>query len=167
LEIIPFNSKRKRACTAVLHPSIPDTVRVFLKGAPDVILDFCDRTFDAEGNIIDLSEKAKDDIIHKTVKGFADKALRTLLVAYTDISVHEFENMKSSNNGFAHERDREVLEAGMIMIGIFALMDPLRPEIVESVIKCNKAGINIRMVTGDNLDTAIAIAIEAGILTAA
>ena len=42
----------------------------------------------------------------------------------------------------------------MTMIGIFALMDPLRPEIVDSVIKCHNAGINIRMVTGDNLDTA-------------
>lgn len=52
------------------------------------------------------------------------------------------------------------------MIGIFALQDPLRDEIVESVSKCHKAGINIRMVTGDNLATARAIAIEAGILHA-
>ena len=72
----------------------------------------------------------KEDLIHKTVKGFADKALRTLLVAYTDISVHDYETMRSSNNGFQHEKDREVLETSMTMIGIFALMDPLRPEIV-------------------------------------
>ena len=54
----------------------------------------------------------------------------------------------------------------MTVIGIFALIDPLRDEIVESVKKCHKAGINIRMVTGDNLDTAKAIAIKAGLLTA-
>ena len=54
----------------------------------------------------------------------------------------------------------------MTIIGIFALMDPLRDEIVESVKKCHRAGINIRMVTGDNLDTARAIAINAGLLTA-
>lgn len=53
----------------------------------------------------------------------------------------------------------------MIIIGIFALMDPLRDEIIESVAKCHAAGINIRMVTGDNLDTAKAIALQAGILS--
>lgn len=53
----------------------------------------------------------------------------------------------------------------MVVIGIYALMDPLRDEIVESAIKCRKAGINIRMVTGDNIDTAKAIALKAGILT--
>jgi magnesium-transporting ATPase (P-type) len=50
-------------------------------------------------------------------------------------------------------------------VGIFALQDPLRPEIVESVKRCHSAGIKVRMVTGDNLDTAKAIAIEAGIVT--
>ena len=53
-----------------------------------------------------------------------------------------------------------------MIVGIFALQDPLRDEIVDSVRKCNMAGINVRMVTGDNLDTAKAIAIEAGIVSA-
>lgn len=53
----------------------------------------------------------------------------------------------------------------MTVIGIYALIDPLRDEIVESVKKCHRAGINIRMVTGDNIDTARAIAINAGLLT--
>ncbi len=72
--------------------------------------------------------------------------------------------MKSENNKFKKAADREVLEKNLCLTGIFALQDPLRPEIVESVKKCNRAGINIRMVTGDNIDTATAIAIEAGIL---
>jgi P-type Ca2+ transporter type 2B len=50
-------------------------------------------------------------------------------------------------------------------VGIYALADPLRPEIIESVKKCRIAGINIRMVTGDNIETAKAIAIEAGLIT--
>ena len=50
------------------------------------------------------------------------------------------------------------------MIGIYGLQDPLRPEIKDSVKKCHNAGITIRMVTGDNLDTAKAIAVDAGIL---
>ena len=51
------------------------------------------------------------------------------------------------------------------MIGIVGLQDPLRPEIPEAVNVCHRAGINVRMVTGDNLDTAIAIARKANILT--
>ncbi len=74
--------------------------------------------------------------------------------------------MKKDNNNFAKEEDREILEAGLTVIAIYALMDPLRDEIVDSVARCHKAGINVRMVTGDNLDTAKAIAINAGILRA-
>lgn len=59
-----------------------------------------------------------------------------------------------------------MLEKDLAIVGIFALQDPLRDEIKDSVIKCNIAGINVRMVTGDNLDTAKAIAIEAGIVSA-
>jgi Ca2+ transporting ATPase len=77
----------------------------------------------------------------------------------------QYNALKRENNEFQAERDREVLEAGLTVIGIYALQDPLRDEIKESVIKCHKAGINIRMVTGDNLDTAKAIAIEAGIVS--
>jgi magnesium-transporting ATPase (P-type) len=72
--------------------------------------------------------------------------------------------LKRQNNGFKKEEDREILEAGLTIIGIYALMDPLRDEIVDSVRICHKAGINVRMVTGDNLDTAKAISLNAGIL---
>lgn len=82
------------------------------------------------------------------------------------MSLQEYEALKSENNNFHSEKDREVLETSLTMVGIFALQDPLRPEIVESVKKCHAAGINVRMVTGDNLDTAKAIAIEAGIVSA-
>ncbi len=97
---------------------------------------------------------------------FAKKAYRTLLIAYNELSAQEYELLKSQNNNFHTEKDREVLERGLTVVGIYALLDPLRPEIVDSVQKCYKAGINIRMVTGDNIDTAKAIAIEAGLVKA-
>ena len=75
--------------------------------------------------------------------------------------------MKDANNGFAGEADREVLEQNLTMIGTYAIQDPLRDEVIPSVRICHRAGINIRMVTGDNIDTARAIALEAGILTEA
>jgi P-type E1-E2 ATPase len=97
-------------------------------------------------------------------KTFAVKAYRTLLIAYTDYTYEEYMNLKIQNNNFEKESDREALEQNLTLIGIYALQDPLRDEIVSSVKIMHNAGINIRMVTGDNLDTAKAIALEAGIL---
>ena len=96
---------------------------------------------------------------------FAVKAYRTLLIAYADYSEEELQRLQQANNNFEKEADREALEKNLTLIGIYALQDPLRDEVVRSVRICHKAGINVRMVTGDNLDTAKAIAIEAGILT--
>ena len=113
-----------------------------------------------------MDAKIKDSIIHDIVKeAFAKKAYRTILMAYRDITYEEYLQMKADNNNFQTEKDREVLEQEMTLIGICALQDPLRPRIQESVQICKGAGINIRMVTGDNIDTAKAIAIEAGLVT--
>ena len=87
------------------------------------------------------------------------------MISYVDLSLADFTELKNKNNLFAKEKDREVLEKqGLTVIGIYGLQDPLRDEIVDSVQKCYNAGITIRMVTGDNLDTARAIARNAGIL---
>jgi len=113
-----------------------------------------------------LHKAKKDYIVHDIITNtFAKQALRTLLVAYTDLKVHEYENLMEQNNDFKTERDREVLESSLTVVGVFALMDPLRHEIPSSVQRCHTAGIKVRMVTGDNLDTAKAIAIESGILS--
>jgi P-type Ca2+ transporter type 2B len=164
---IPFNSARKRACTAVRHPVKEDTVRVFVKGAPEMVIELCDRYFDANGNEQDLSSHKRQEVINNVVRDtFAVRAYRTILIAYTDMSIREYESLKNENNQFKSEKDREVLESSLTMVGIFGLQDPLRNEIIDSVKRCHTAGINVRMVTGDNLDTAKAIAIEAGIVSA-
>lgn len=130
------------------------------------MIELCDTYFDKDGNKKDLGKQHKDNILNNIVTNtFAKKAFRTLLIAYTDLTVQEYEALMSENNNFHSEKDREVLESGLTVVGIYAMQDPLREEIVDSVKKCHAAGINIRMVTGDNLDTAKAIAIEAGIIT--
>lgn len=163
LQQIPFNSKRKRACTAIQHPNDPNLVRIFCKGAPEIVVEYCTKYMNDAGEAVDLKADKKEELLKETL-GFARKAYRTLLVSFTDISKAEYEKMKAANNDFKHEEDREALESGLKVIGIFALQDPLRPEIVESVRQCHGASINIRMVTGDNIETAKAIAIEAGII---
>ena len=121
---------------------------------------------DRSGNQTDLTEDKKNYLIKNIVtETFAKQAFRTLLIAHTEYSKEQYEQIKAENNNFQTERDREVLEKELTIIGVFALADPLRPEIVDSVRKCKNAGINIRMVTGDNIETAKAIAIEAGLVT--
>lgn len=98
------------------------------------------------------------------VKQFAAKSYRTILVAHSSYSENEWSNAKKQNNNWEAEEDRETVECGLTLVGIFGLQDPLRKGIPEAVEQCHKSGVNVRMVTGDNIDTAIAISKEAKIL---
>lgn len=71
----------------------------------------------------------------------------------------------ADNNNFDKEGDRTVLEKDLTAVGLFGIQDPLRDGIKESILKCRKAGITTIMCTGDNIDTAIAISKNAGIVT--
>lgn len=155
---IPFSSKRKRQTTVIKHPSQQGKVRVFCKGAPEIVINHCDTLLGANGNPEDLSNEKKDEIIkQRVVKKFAEKTYRTLLVSYCDYNEADWENLKAQCNNFQTNEDKEVVEQNLTLVAIFALVDPLRDGIPASVDRCHKSGINVRMVTGDNIDTAIAI----------
>ena len=81
------------------------------------------------------------------------------------MSMSEYNRIKAANNNFEKEEDKEVLEQDLTAIGIFGLQDPLRDTIVASIQKCNRAGIQVIMCTGDNIDTAIASSKNANIVT--
>jgi magnesium-transporting ATPase (P-type) len=111
LTFIPFNSSRKRACTAIRHPDDKNLVRVFCKGAPEIVFNYVSKTFDAKGDVVDLNDQEKSDIVTNIIaKTFAVKAFRTLLIAYTDYTYEEFLKLKYANNNFEKESDREALE---------------------------------------------------------
>jgi P-type E1-E2 ATPase len=78
--------------------------------------------------------------------------------------MNEFRQLKAQNNNFELEKDRQVLESELIAIGLFGIQDPLRNTIVDSVEIVKKAGIQVIMCTGDNLDTATAISKNAHIV---
>jgi len=128
-----------------------------------------DDQIDVPSELLNENENPTSDsyrgLFERTVKKFADQAYRTLLITYKDMSMNEYQEIKSANNDFAKESDKEVLENGLIAIGLFGLQDPLRDTIVSSIEKCKNAGIQVIMCTGDNIDTAIAISKNAGIVT--
>ena len=185
--VISFTSSRKRASIVVRDPSKEGTdqeVRIYCKGAPDMLFEYTTGVVNANGEICSLEdevtvakellEEGEDEatdshrgIFERTVKKFANQAYRTLLITYKDMSMEAYETLKAENNDFETEKDREVLENDLVAIGIFGLQDPLRDTIVSSIQKCKTAGIQVIMCTGDNIDTAIAISKNAGIVTKA
>ena len=104
-----------------------------------------------------MTPEFKDRILNKVIKSYAKQSLRTLLLAYKDLRPKSKEIEYDSLND-------EFFEDDLIFIGIAGIKDPLRDEIPQAIKKCKAASITVRMVTGDNLDTAIAIAKDAGII---
>lgn len=162
ISVIQFTSSRKKASIVVRNPEFEGTdreVRVYCKGAPDMVLDTTTQVLCPDGSTqyiddktnvpaellnngeTDSTEDSYRGLFERTVKKFAKQAYRTLLITYRDMSMSEYESIKASNNDFAKESDKEVLEQGLTAIGIFGLQDPLRDTIVSSIEKCKKAGI--------------------------
>ena len=98
-----------------------------------MVIKSCERMVGANGEIVDLDEDKKAEILRDIVYAFAKKCLRTILVAYTDIPRDEFERIKAGANDFAKNEDKEILEQDLIFGAIFGIKDPLRPGIKEAV----------------------------------
>nr|XP_023915424.1 calcium-transporting ATPase 2, plasma membrane-type-like isoform X2 [Quercus suber] len=149
LKVEPFNSVKKRMGVVLELPQ--GGLRAHCKGASEIILAACDKVINANGEIVPLDE-ATINYLNDTINQFANEALRTLCLAYMELE-----------NGFSVENPIPV--SGYTCIGVVGIKDPVRPGVKESVAVCRSAGITVRMVTGDNINTAKAIARECGILT--
>ncbi|WP_018589607.1 calcium-translocating P-type ATPase, PMCA-type [Terrisporobacter glycolicus] len=148
LKELPFDSNRKMMTT--IHKNKENYVQ-YTKGAPDVILKRCNKIL-IDNKIEDLSEEIRNKII-KENKDMADKALRVLCSA-----IRYYEEVPK-------EITSEALENNLIFVGLTGMIDPVREEVVDAIKECNSAGIRPIMITGDHKDTAVAIAIELGIIT--
>lgn len=140
---IPFSSERKRQVTV---NQTPQGRLVSCMGAPDVILGNCTKIL-LNGEEVPLSDELKDSVIKENAT-FAYSAYRVLGAAY---------RMLEDGDGF------ESLEENLVFCGLFAIIDPPRPDVIEAVESCGKAGIRVVMVTGDHTITAVAIAKQVGI----
>ncbi|KAK6149126.1 hypothetical protein DH2020_016651 [Rehmannia glutinosa] len=147
LKVEPFNSEKKKMSVLV---ALPDgKIRAFCKGASEIILKTCDSVINADGESVPLSEEQVSNV-NDVINGFANEALRTLCLAFKDVDDGSHEN--------------SIPDSGYTLIAVVGIKDPVRPEVKEAVKSCLAAGITVRMVTGDNVNTAIAIAKECGIL---
>ena len=153
---IPFSSERMKLSTFI--PIENKKRRIHMKGATEVIIRSCVSYLNQSRNKVDLSDsiaRTMKDAINK----YENRCFRCIALAYKDISESDYENyIKNVNN------KADIEESGFTLIGIAAIQDCLKVGIKEAVINCRKAGINVIMITGDNIDTAIAIAKDSNII---
>ena len=151
---------RKRMSTVI---EMPDGKYIaFVKGASEYIISSCDYFHNMENNqIIPITFEMRKQF-EGAIEGFANKALRTIGLAYKIIDPSRGPVDNPDDHGI-HEYEK----GGLNLIGICGIKDVIRPEVPASIVKCHRAGIDVKMVTGDNKTTATAIAREVGIITAA
>lgn len=164
VQVIPFDSHRK--CMATVTRNSKFSYRLYVKGAPEILLGRCthviaDPTKSADGVLLTGD---KIDLLTGTIGEYGASALRTIGLAY-----REFRSWPPPEAQTLEGDSMEVLFEDifqdMTFLGLFGIQDPLRPDVKEAVEQCQHAGIFVRMVTGDNVGTAKAIARECGILT--
>ncbi len=151
----PFSSTKKTMVTIIRDPEQPGAMLLLAKGAPDILLEACTHYYDAKGAIAPMPNSIKAEIA-AGIETMANTGLRTLLMAERVIpgaSPSEF----NPNQEAPIER--------LVAVAVAGIKDPLRQGVTRAVTQCREAGIFVRMVTGDNINTAKAIAKECGIFT--
>ena len=146
---IPFDSEHKYQATFHL---VGGRVRVMVKGASDVLLNNCTTVYNENGD--QVLDSAQLEQIEHANRQMADTGLRVLAVAWTELQARDFE---PQGDLFKYLKD-------LVFTGLVGLMDPPRPEARDAIALCHAAGISIKMITGDQKNTAAAIARELGIV---
>lgn len=170
IDEISFSSARKRMSKVVKFSSEEakklvrgnllkgDSVFAFTKGASEIVLSMCTKQFTNDGKVIELEEEEREKIL-KVIDKFANKSLRTLIVAYK--IVDEEEAREASPKEIPEKEG--LYEGDLIFCALVGIKDPLRPTVKKAIERCHHAGITVRMITGDNIITGTAIAKECGI----
>ena len=144
----PFDSMRKMMST--VHETAHGTLTQFTKGAPDEILVRCTSAL-IDGKTVPMTDEIRGSILSAN-KAMADKALRVLAVAKKELTE------------VPRSYEPEALENELCFVGLVGMIDPVRPEVKPAIDECRSAGIRPIMITGDHKDTAVAIALQLGII---
>ena len=138
--------------------------RIYAKGASEIILSRCKYILGADGKAFPFGEHKLAEMTRSVIEPMASDGLRTIGLAYKD---YVFNNAAENEVSISKEPDwenEEEVREGMTAIAVIGIQDPVRPEVPEAIAKCQRAGITVRMVTGDNINTARSIATSCGIL---
>ncbi|KAG8380254.1 hypothetical protein BUALT_Bualt07G0174100 [Buddleja alternifolia] len=156
LHVSPFNSTKKRGGIAV-RGRTDSKVNVHWKGAAEIILASCSQYIDLNGSLQSIDEDK--DFLKDAIDNMAAKSLRCVAMAYRTCEPHEVPTDEEQLDQWTLPEDN------LVLLAIVGIKDPCRPGVKDAVRLCTQAGIKVRMVTGDNIQTAKAIALECGILS--
>ncbi|XP_025777974.1 plasma membrane calcium-transporting ATPase 2 isoform X3 [Puma concolor] len=151
-KVYTFNSVRKSMSTVIKLPD--ESFRMYSKGASEIVLKKCCKILSGAGEPRVFRPRDRDEMVKKVIEPMACDGLRTICVAYRDFP-------SSPEPDWDNEND---ILNDLTCICVVGIEDPVRPEVPEAIRKCQRAGITVRMVTGDNINTARAIAIKCGII---
>ncbi|KAL3528503.1 hypothetical protein ACH5RR_007825 [Cinchona calisaya] len=156
LHVSPFNSTKKRGGVALRGKSNSE-VHIHWKGAAEIILDSCTGYLDTNGCLQSIGQDK--EFFKNAIENMAARSLRCVALAYKTCEVDKVPTDEEQLARWVLPEDE------LILLAIVGIKDPCRPGVKKAVKLCTDAGVKVRMVTGDNLQTAKAIALECGILT--
>ncbi|XP_066436767.1 plasma membrane calcium-transporting ATPase 3 isoform X2 [Eleutherodactylus coqui] len=151
-KVYTFNSVRKSMSTVVCLPN--GGFRLYSKGASEIVLKKCSNILNGAGELRTFRPRDRDEMVKKVIEPMACDGLRTICIAYRD-----FQGVPEPE----WENENEIV-GDLTCLAVVGIEDPVRPEVPEAIRKCQRAGITVRMVTGDNINTARAIAAKCGII---
>ena len=164
VQLVPFDSGRK--CMAVVIKLGDKQYRMLVKGASEILLKRCSRIIeDPHRAVLDTKMTHEQiEILEQTINTYASRSLRTIGLLYKDFSHWPPRGVPTQEDDHRLAVFDKVFK-DMTFLGIVGIQDPLRIGVADAVLACQRAGVLVRMVTGDNLLTAKAIAEECGIYT--
>lgn len=164
VQLFPFDSGKK--CMAAAVKLTDGRFRLFVKGASEILIAKCSRiTNDPSKDASSSAMQAKQvETLNNVVSSYASRSLRTIGLVYRDFD--QWPPRGASAREDARQADFDAVFRDTTFLGVVGIQDPLRPGVTQAVRDCQMAGVFVRMVTGDNLMTAKAIATECGIFTA-
>lgn len=158
----PFSSSRKRMSTILQNATGNGGYdkRLMIKGASEMILACCNKYVNESGEVVELTDNKRTQIKNQ-ITTYASMALRTIALAYRDLQPGEC----GENHDLPHDQEiKDIEKSDLTLICVLGIYDIIRSEVPDAVKTCQKAGVTVRMVTGDNIVTAQAIAEKCGII---
>ncbi|XP_037048231.1 plasma membrane calcium-transporting ATPase 3-like [Bradysia coprophila] len=159
--VYPFSSNRKFMGTAI---SSGNGYRLFIKGASDVVLGKCNFLVGQNGEMEQMTDNLRDHLQNEAVKQIARKRLRTITLAYRDFVTDKTDGVHEPYVDCEPNWDDEVnVVQNLTFLGVLGIDDPIRPEAADTIKSLKSMGITVRMISGDDIETANAVAIKCGI----
>ncbi|KAM8702751.1 hypothetical protein ACLKA7_005118 [Drosophila subpalustris] len=160
--VYTFNSVRKSMGTVIPRPN--GGYRLYTKGASEIIMKKCSFIYGHEGTLEKFTRDMQERLIREVIEPMACDGLRTISVAYRDFVPGKAALNEVHIDGEPNWDDEENIMTNLTCLCVVGIEDPVRPEVPDAIRKCQRAGITVRMVTGDNINTARSIASKCGIL---